>query len=235
MQSTQERKKASGAKALLPNYSAELKKYDELYQQFCKNGYTKELCEAYAEAFLNNHKKPAPEDLIQIIRLYERIHERSSAEFHLTQLEERKLSGDDKFNYCIEALRFKSLFEHWREAEDFRTENINFMQIHSQKVDQSKRADMYIALALSDCAAKHYDQALKLLSNFGYKPQGKSDIKLLEIMITGVYILAKSGNQQELEGAKENAYGCLKLFTFDTDWGKAYYERCIEEAAQGIL
>ncbi|MBP3242529.1 MAG: hypothetical protein J6L99_01590 [Ruminococcus sp.] len=235
MQSTQERKKSTGAKALLPNYSADLKKYDELYQQFCKSGYTKELCEAYAEAFLNNHKKPAPEDLVQIVRLYQRLHEKSSAEFYLNQLEERKLSGDDKFFYCIEALRYKSLYEHWRESEDFRTENINFMQIHSEKVDASKRADMYISLALTDCAAKHYEQALKLLSNFGYKPQGATDLKLLEIMITGVYILAKSGNKEELEGAKENAYGYLKLFSFDNDWSKAYYENCIEEAAEGIL
>ena len=224
MQSTQERKKSTGAKALLPNYSADLKKYDELYQQFCKSGYTKELCEAYAEAFLNNHKKPAPEDLVQIVRLYQRLHEKSSAEFYLNQLEERKLSGDDKFFYCIEALRYKSLYEHWRESEDFRTENINFMQIHSEKVDASKRADMYISLALTDCAAKHYEQAKILLEN-----------GISVLMITGVYILAKSGNKEELEGAKENAYGYLKLFSFDNDWSKAYYENCIEEAAEGIL
>ena len=230
-----ERKKGVFAKALRSGGNADTQRYLELYGDFSQNGYTRELAENYADFFVNDRKKPLHEDILQTVRLFEKIRDYGSAEFYLEMLADKKLSGEDRFIYCINSLNVKSKQGHWRDAEDFRTENINFMQIHSEKVDASKRADMYISLALTDCAAKHYEQALKLLSNFGYKPQGATDLKLLEIMITGVYILAKSGNKEELEGAKENAYGYLKLFSFDNDWSKAYYENCIEEAAEGIL
>lgn len=235
MQSTQERKKSGFAKALLPSFNADLKKYDEVYQQFTREGYTKALCEAYADALVNDRKKPAAEDLVQLVSLYDRLHEISSAEFYLDMLSERKLSGDEKFGYCIEALKIKSKQGHWRDAEDFRTENINFMQNHSEKVDQKKKAKMYIALALADCAAKNYEQAGKLLTSFGFKPEGRSDTTLLEMMITAVYICAKSGDPDSLAEAVANANAAMKITEFEFDWGKAYYEKCIEEASQGIL
>lgn len=235
MQSTQERKKGGFARALLPPFNADLKKYDELYQQFSREGYTRELCEAYADAFVNNRKKPAAEDLVQLVSLYDRVHEFSSAEFYLEMLSERKLSGDDKFGYCIEALKVKSKLGHWRDAEDFRTENINFMQNHSEKVDQSKKAKMYIALALADCAAKNYEQAGKLLTAFGFKPEKRSDTTLLEMMITAVYICAKSGDPDSLAVAVANAEAAKKITEFEFPWCKDYYEQCIQEASEGVL
>ena len=94
---------------------------------------------------------------------------------------------------------------------------------------------MFIALALTDCAAKHYNQAFKLMK-FGYRPQGKNDTKLLEIMITGVYLLACSGDEEGLEAAVESTSACLRLFSeFEFSWSRDYYEKCIQEAAQGII
>ena len=59
MISPTERKKSSFAKALLPSFGAEMKKYEEIYQVFAEEGYTKNLCEQYADAFVDNAKKPA--------------------------------------------------------------------------------------------------------------------------------------------------------------------------------
>ena len=71
---------------------------------------------------------------------------------------------------------------------------------------------------------------------FGYKPQGKNDTKLLEIMITGVYLLQQSGDQEGLEAAVASAQACLKLFSeFEFSWSRAYYQKCIDEAAEGII
>lgn len=230
-----ERKKNNFAKSLLPSFAAELKKYDEVYTAYVDDGYTKELCELYAESFINNVKKPAVEDIIQLVSLYDKIHDNKSASFYLDMLSERKLSGEEKFAYCIEMLKNESKLGHWRDAEDFRTENINFMQNFAQKKTLQQQADMYIALSLTDCAGKHYPEALKLL-NFGYKPHGRNDTKLLEIFITVVYVYARWGDEEDLEGAVINAVSCLKLFgEFEFGWSKAYYEKCITDAANGIL
>lgn len=230
-----ERKKNSFTKSLKPSFGAEMKKYEELYAMFTNDGYTKELCEEYAEAFINNAKKPAADDIIQVASLYDKIYDNKSAAFYLEMLAEKKLSGDDRFNYCIEMLKAQSKLGRWRDAEDFRTENINFMQNTSQKKSISEQADMYIALALADCAAKRYREAFKLMK-FGYKPQGKNDTKLLDIMITGVYLIARSGETEGLEGAVESAHGCLKLFTeFEYRWSKKDYLSRIDKAAEGII
>lgn len=94
---------------------------------------------------------------------------------------------------------------------------------------------MFIALALTDCAAKHYNQAFKLMK-FGYRPQGKNDVKLLEIMITGVYLLACSGDREGLEAAVGSTVACLGLFSeFEFGWSRQYYEKCIREASEGII
>jgi hypothetical protein len=231
-----ERKKGVFAKALRSGGNADTKRYMELYSEFSNSGYSRSLAEDYADAFVNEHKKPLPEDILQTVRLFDRIRDLSSAEFYLDMLKDKKLSNEDKFVYCIEALKNKSKLGHWRDAVDFRTENINFMQNYSEKVDMMQRADMYIALALVDCAAKHYTQGFKLLMGFGYKPQGKNDSKLLEILITGIYICSKTGDQQSVDNAVENAHGAMKLFTeYEHPWTKAFYEKLIEDAAQGII
>ena len=90
-------------------------------------------------------------------------------------------------------------------------------------------------LALVDVAGKHYNDAFKLL-RFGYKPLGRNDSTLLEMLITGVYICARSGDQDGLQDAVTNTDSCLKLFSeYEFPWSKSYYEQRIEEAAQGIL
>lgn len=229
------RKKNSFAKSLLPSFSAEMKKYEEMYQLYVNGGYTKELCEQYADAFVDNAKKPAAEDILQIIELYDGIHDVKTAEFYLNDLSEKKLSGDEKFRYCIDALKILSKRGHWRDAVDFRTDNINFMQNYVQKKSQREFAQMYIALALTDCASREYVGAFKLL-NFGYKPQGKSDAMLLEIFITAIYIYYCSGDKDNLANAITTAQRYLKIFSgFEFGWTKAYYEQRIEDAANGII
>lgn len=232
MLSPSERKKYGFSKSL---FSADTKKYESVYQLFVNGGYSKELCEAYADVFINDVKKPASWDIIQLASLYDKIHENKSAAFYLDMLSEKKLGGDEKFIYCIEMLKNLSMLGLWRDAEDFRTENINFMQNFSQKKSLKQQADMYIALALTDCAAKHYNSAFKLMK-FGYKPQGRNDTKLLEIMITGVYLFARSGETDGLQSAVESAVACLNLFSeFEFSWSRAYYEKCITEASEGII
>ncbi len=230
------RKKYSGfAKSLLPAFGAEMKKYEELYAEFSANGYSKELCEHYADAFVNDVKKPEAEDIVQLASLYDRIHDNSDAAFYLDMLAEKKLGGEERFSYCLEMLKTESKLGHFRNAEDFRTENINFLQNHSKKRSSQQLADMYMALALVDVAGKHYNEAFKLL-RFGYKPSGRNDTTLLEILITGVYICARSGDQDGLGDAVANTHSCLKLFSeFEFPWSKSYYEQRIEEASQGIL
>ena len=231
-----ERKKGVFAKALRSGGNEDTKRYMELYADFSQLGYTKNLANDYADAFVNDCKKPLAEDIIQTVRLFDRIRDFGSAEFYLDMLKDKKLSNEDKFAYCIESLKNLSKQGHWRPAVDFRTENINFMQNHSEKVDMQQRADLYIALALVDCAAKKYMPAFKLLMNFGYKPQGKNDVKLLEILITGIYICSKTGDRESIDNAVENARSAMKLFTeFEHPWLKDYYEKQIEDAAQGII
>lgn len=230
------RKKYSGfAKSLLPAFSAEMKKYEELYADFAVKGYSNELCERYADAFVNDIKKPAPEDIIQLAALYDRIHANTDAAYYLETLQDKKLSGEERFAYCLEMLKTESKLGHFRAAEDFRTENINFLQNHSKKRSSQELAEMYMALALVDVAGKHYNDAFKLL-RFGYKPLGRNDSTLLEMLITGVYICARSGDQDGLQDAVTNTHSCLKLFSeYEFPWSKSYYEQRIEEAAQGIL
>ncbi|WP_297961279.1 hypothetical protein [uncultured Ruminococcus sp.] len=233
MLSPAERKKIGFS--LLTSSSAEMKKYVDVYALFVERGYTKDLCEAYADAFIDNAKKPSPFDIVQLSSLYGRIHDYKTAYFYLEKLEDKKLSGDERFGYCVEMLATVSKIGNWRDAEDFRTRNISFLQKQTAKVSQQKEAELYIALALADCAAKNYQQALKLLK-FGYKPKGGKDLTLLEIFITVVYIFAKANDEEGLRGALSNAESCLKLFKqFDFSWQGPYYRKRIEDAANGIL
>lgn len=218
--------------------SENTKKYTELYADFCSNGYTPNLAREYADYFVLDAKKPAAGDILQAARLYNKVHDYKTEAVFLEKLEDmtKKLTNEEKFVYCVEGLLNKSKIGNWRDAEDFRTENINFMQIYSEKVDIKLKAEMYIALALSDCAAKHYTSAFRLLTGFGYKPQGRNDTMLLEILITGVYICAKSGDEASLSNTVENARAAMKLFNqFEHEWTEAYYEKMIEDAANGII
>lgn len=232
MISPEERKKITFS--IRPSHNAEMKKYEEVYLTYANTGFNKDLCDQYSSAFVDDVKKPNPVDVIQLAMLYEHINDYKTAAFYLDSLGERKIGGLDKYHYCVEMLKVKSLLGKWRDAEDFRTENIDFMQKQSEKLSSQRQADLYIALALTDCAAKHYDQALKLLK-FGYKPQGKNDKKLLEIFITAIYIFAKAGDAEGVEGAVGNAQGCMKLFSrFDFSWCEEYWQKRIEDAANGI-
>lgn len=213
------------------------KKYSDLYNEFCQNGYTKALAAEYADFFVLNTKKPAVGDILQTISLYDKIHDYKTAAFFLTKLEDfaKKFTSEEKFCYCIASLLNKSKIGNWRDAEDFRTEHINFMQKHSEKVDIKQKAAMYIALSYADCAAKQYNSAFRLLKKFGYKPQGRNDTTLLEILIAGVYICAKSGDEASVENAVENAHAAMKLFKkFEHEWTERYYEKKIADAAEGI-
>ncbi len=228
-----ERKKAGFP--LLTSHAAEMKKYVEVYSLFVDKGYSKELCEAYADAFIDNAKKPTYFDIIQIASLYDKIYDNKTAYFYLEKLIDKKLSGDEKFGYCTEMLSTISKIGNWRDAVEFRTLNISFLQKYCEKTCLKRQAKLYISLALADCAAKNYRDALKLLK-FGYKPQGRNDSMLLEIMITAVYIFAKADDIEGLEGALANANGCLKLFKdFDFSWQEEYYQKRIRDASQGIL
>lgn len=233
MLSPTERKKAGFP--LLASNAAEMKKYVEVYSLFVDKGYSKELCEAYADAFIDNLKKPSPFDIIQIAALYDKIYDHKTAYYYLEKLIDKKLSGDAKFGYCTEMLKTISKIGNWRDAVDFRTINIGFLQKYLEKSSLTRQAELYISLALADCAAKNYQQALKLLK-FGYKPQGKNDVMLLEIFITVVYIFAKAGDIEGLEGALNNAESCMKLFrNFEFSWQEEYYRERIKEASNGVL
>ncbi len=228
-----ERKKISFS--LIPSHGTDMKKYDEVYLTFANTGYNKELCEFYAQTFIENVKKPNVIDVLQLAGLYERIHDHKTALYYLNTLQDKKLSGNEKYLYFVQTLKEISLSGNGLEAEIFRTKNINFLQNHSEKMPIQKQADLYIALALTDCACKNYEQALKLLK-FGYKPQGKNDPKLLEIFITAVYIFAKYGDAEGLEGALANANSCLGLYkNFDFGWYKEYYANRIKSASKGIF
>jgi hypothetical protein len=233
MLSPNERKKIGFP--LLASTNAEMKKYSEVYSLFAESGYSKELCEAYADAFLDNVRKPAPFDIVQIAALYDRIHDHKTAFFYLEKLADKKLGGDDRFYFCIQVLTILGKIGNWREGENFRTNNISFLQKHSEKASLTMQAQLYMALAITDCAAKNYRQGLKLLK-FGYKPQGSKDTTLLELFITAVYIFAKAEDNEGLEGALHNADCCLALFKdFDFPWQAHYYRERIENAANGIL
>mgnify|MGYP003290602782 CR=1 FL=1 len=233
MLSPTERKKASFS--LLPAHNTDMRKYEEVYLTFANTGYDKALCDLYSEIFIDNVKRPNAADIIQLAALYERIHDSKASLFQMAKLQDKKLSNPDRFDFCVQSLKASSLSGLWVDAEEFRTANISFMQKYSEKLPQNKVADMYIALALADCAAKNYTQALSLLK-FGYKPQGKNDTKLLEIFITAVYIFAKANDPSGLEGALNNANACLNMISnFEFSWCREYYEKRIEDASNGIF
>ena len=58
MISPSERKKIGFS--LLTSHSAEMKKYVDVYALYIEKGYTKDLCEAYADASSTTQKSPRP-------------------------------------------------------------------------------------------------------------------------------------------------------------------------------
>ena len=122
MLSPMERKKIGFP--LLASSTAELKKYVDVYSLFVESGYTRELCDAYSDAFIDNAKKPAPFDILQLASFYDKIMDHKTAAFYLDKLTDKKLSGEERFDYCTGMLRTISKIGNWREAADFRTANI---------------------------------------------------------------------------------------------------------------
>lgn len=133
MLSPQERERKKGMFAKRTNEN--LKKYTELYADFDEFGYSRSLAKEFAEYFVDNSKKPTVGDIVQAARLYDKIRDYKTGSFYIDKLEEyKKFSSDEKYYYCIEALTNKSKIGNWRDAEDFRTEHIDFLQKHSEKL-----------------------------------------------------------------------------------------------------
>jgi hypothetical protein len=215
---------------------AKTPKSDELDEIFRNQGYCRDFCDAYADAFVNNVKKPDPVVVIELVSYLNKIGDLKSASFYLDNIDIDKLSGNTKFEFCREQLLILGKSGNWRDGEDFRSENIKFIQLYLQhNKDMRKKAEMYIALSFIDCAAKKYSDAFSLL-NCGYKPTGKSDVCFLEILITAVYIYAKMGDGDNVQLAIGNASKFLDNFTgFEYKWTKDYYKKRIESAANGKL
>lgn len=232
MLSTAARKKSGMAKA----FGSDSKRYNELYQQFCQKGYTKELCDEYAEAFINNEKKPSAADVIQVAAMYGELSDHKSADFYLELLSDRKLTGEVRYQYCIQRMRNFSLSGRARDAVHFRTANIDFIQNYMEKRGiLNADLEMYIALALVDCVSEQYRYAFKTL-NFGYKPTGRNDEKLLRLFITAVYIYSMCGDQEGFDQAIINATSCIKLFnSFSFSWSREHFINLLNNAANGAL
>jgi len=233
MMSTAERKRNNLAKMFLPSFNAEMKKYDELYQMYCNDGYSKELCDMYADSFVDTVKKPLTDDIMQTAMLYDKIHDLKNVRFYLEMLNERKLTDDQKFRWCVETLKNKSQLEDAQDVQNFRTQHIDFMQNYASRPES--KADMNISLALTDCASKQYNDAFKLLG-FGYRPKDKNDEKLLDIFTAIVYVYSFSTNNEAIKSAIKKAQDCLDYFSrFDFGWRKNYYIRRIRDASNGII
>lgn len=230
-----ERKKIKFTKGLFQNNAAGMEKYQEIYDQFSEGGYTKELCEDYADSFVDESKNQVPFDIIQLASLYDKVHDDKSAAFYLDMLAEKKLGSDDRFEYAVMMLINKSKLGKWRDAVDFRTDNIDFMQKYSLKIPMARQVKMHIANALVECASKNYVDAFRLLRDIRYKPTGRNDTTLLDILITGIYICTISGADGISESV-ENTKNYLSVCTgFEFDWMRGYYEKRIRDAQTGVI
>ncbi len=230
-----ERKKMKFAKGLFANASAGAQKYEDLYNNFSADGYSKDLCEEYADAFVDESKNPSPIDIIQLSAFYDKIHDNISAEFYLDMLTDKKMNNDEKFEYSILMLKNKSKLGKWRDAVDFRTDNIDFMQKYALKLPVPRQVNMHIANSIVECAAKNYVDAFRLLRDIRYKPTGRNDTTLLNILIMGIYICKISGAAGLLESV-DNTRNYLNMFTeFEFGWSKDYYNKKIIDAENGVI
>ncbi|MBE6860542.1 MAG: hypothetical protein E7499_04505 [Ruminococcus sp.] len=197
-------------------------------------GYTIEFCQNFAEMFVDDKKNVKPVDIIFLASMYNKAGDIESAAFYLDMVDDKKLSGEEKFCYCYERLFIYGKKGRGAEGDLFRNENINFMQNYAQKKNTPEYlVNMFIALALVDCANGRYADAFTLLKR-SYKPTGRNDRYFLSILITAVFIYAKMGDMAELEEASNNARKYLKTFSsFDYEWEKAYLEKCISNAEEG--
>ena len=233
MMSTAERKMNNLTKIFLPSFNAEIKKYDELYQMYCNEGYSKELCDMYADFFVDTVKKPLTDDIMQTALLYDKIHDLKNVRFYLEMLSDRKLTDDQKFRWCVEMLKNKSQLEDVQDVRQFRTKHIDFMQNYANRPEA--RADMNISLALTDCATKDYGDACRLLG-FGYTPKDKDDRKFFDICTAMVYVYSFSNNIEAIKNAIKKAQSCIGYFSrFEFEWSKNYYFKRITDASNGII
>ena len=198
------------------------------------NGYSVEFCQDFAEMFVDDKKNVKPCDIIFLASMYNKVGDYESAAFYLDMIDDKKLSGEEKFCYCYEKLNKKEKKGRGSEGDLFRGEHINFMQNYVQKKnDPEYIVNMFIALALVDCANKRYAEAFTLLKKC-YKPTGRNDRHFLNILISAVFVYAKMDDMAELEEASNNARKYLKTFSaFEYDWEKAYYLKRIEDAENG--
>ncbi|MDE5946273.1 MAG: hypothetical protein K2G63_03040 [Oscillospiraceae bacterium] len=203
---------------------------------FRSEGFTKSFCESYRQAYIDSCKNPFPAHIILCASYYGKAGEHNSANMLLNRLDIKKLSGECKFVYCLEKLMACGKTGDWSEGEDIRNDNIKFIQNYMQgKKSPEYKVQMYISLALIDCAYKHYADAFGLL-NFGYKPSGKNDTNFLHILITAIYIYAKMGDSNNIDTAVKNAQIFLSKFNeFEYPWCKSYYENLIINASNGKL
>lgn len=212
------------------------KKGNQSAEIFRAEGFTLNFCDSYRQAYIDNVKKPFAPHLILCASYYDKIGDHNSAEFYIEQVNNKKLDPESKFVYCLQKLLLCGKTGDWSEGEDFRNDNIKFIQNYMEKKKAPEyKVQMYIALALVDCATKKYADAFGLL-NFGYKPKGKNDVNFLNILITAIYIYSKMKDQTNLETAVHNAQLFLSKFTaFEYPWCKDYYEKLIIRASQGKL
>ena len=167
----------------LLSQNAEMKKYVEVYSLFAESGYSKELCQAYSDAFLDNVKKPSPFDIVQISALYDRIHDHKTAYFYLEKLVNKRLSGDERFFFCTQVLNTLSKIGNWREAENFRTNNISFLQKYSEKATQNMQARLYMAQVLEE--TEDVDGALTIYESYAkeHKKDGEAQYNLVKLLM----------------------------------------------------
>jgi len=231
MQSTYDRKKSMRGKAVLPSVSSDLKTYDEIYQIFCNTGYTQEIARLFAKFFVDEGKNPSNKDIIQAAELYDKIRDTQKSLYYLGMLKDKKLNHSEKFDYCVLMLRVISKRGKWRDAETFRTQNISFLQTYAEKTTPERKTSLYISLALADCAAKKYKQAFKMLKSADYKPIGKRDTVLMEILITGIYIYACA---EDTEVSRAVSVSVRSTESDDVEYDQWYFDWRIEEAEKAL-
>lgn len=211
------------------------KMLDQFTSVFVSKGYSEEFCDQFAAAFVDDKKNVRPSDIIFLAGIYNKMGDIDNTEFYLGMLDEKKLSGEDKFCYCYEKLTLLGKKGRGTDGAVFRNGNIGFIQNYMQKKNSPEyTVNMYIALALVDCAGKRYADAFSLLKC--YKPSGRNDTLFLSILISAVYIYAKMEDMDGLRAAAENARKYLKTFSsFEYSWQKIYFEKCIYDAENGKM
>ena len=208
---------------------------DQFAQIFAEKGYTDDFCDKFGTMFVDDKKNARPSDIIFLAGIYNKIGDIENTEFYLGMLDEKKLGNEERFCYCYEKLMLLGKKERGTDGAIFRNGNIGFIQNFMQKKNSPEyTVNMYIALAMVDCAGRRYADAFSLLKC--YKPSGRNDTLFLGILITAIYIYAKMNDTDGMQAASDNARKYLKTFSsFEYSWQKAYFEHCIERAENGKI